>query len=87
MGSPAENAREDLFRRVVAACRLSPLIGPGTVIRALRHVGATKETATNDDYRRALPNLRVRLEAYVGSVNAASSVEEISGILNEGPTA
>lgn len=54
-----------LFERVIALCALSPLLGPGTVRRALRDVGADPATATIDDYCRAVPRLEARLRCFL----------------------
>ena len=54
-----------MFERVIALCALSPLLGPGTVRRALRDVGADPATATIDDYCRAIPRLEARLRCFL----------------------
>ena len=54
-----------LFEQVITLCALAPLLGPGTVRRALRDVGAEPATATIDDYCRAVPRLEVRLRSFL----------------------
>lgn len=66
-----------LFERVVTLCALSPLIGPGTVRRALRDVGADPATATLDDYCRSIPRLEARLRCFLSEEEAAQRARSI----------
>ncbi|HWL85557.1 MAG TPA: hypothetical protein VNO21_07125 [Polyangiaceae bacterium] len=67
-----------LFERVLALCGLSPLLGPGTLRRALKDVGADPETATIDDYCRAIPRLEARLRAFLSESEAAQRARSIT---------
>lgn len=66
-----------LFERVIALCALSPLIGPGTVRRALKDVGADPTTATIDDYCRAVPRLEARLRCFLSEEEASRRAREV----------
>lgn len=66
-----------LFERVIAVCDLSPLLGPGTLRRALRDVGADPATATVDDYCRAIPRLEARLRSFLPEAEAAQRARSI----------
>ncbi|WP_394823241.1 hypothetical protein [Pendulispora albinea] len=72
------NEEQTLFRRVLALCGLSPLLGPGTLRRALKDVGADPETATIDDYYRAIPRLEARLRAFLSESEAAQRARTIA---------
>ncbi len=63
----AQPDRVELFNQVVRLCGLSSLLGPGTVRRALREVGATEATASVEHYRKALDQLGARIAIYRGS--------------------
>ncbi|WP_394820560.1 hypothetical protein [Pendulispora albinea] len=55
-----------LFEEIVQRTGLAPIIGPGTVQRALHAVGITSpELAQTQDYLRALPELRTRMAIYL----------------------
>lgn len=54
----------DLFNKVVELTGLSPHLAPGVVERALRNVPVVPHTATTEDFRAALPDLRRRLQVY-----------------------
>lgn len=66
-----------LFERVISICALSPLIGPGTVRRALKDVGADPATATIDDYCRAVPRLEARLRCFLSEEEASQRARSI----------
>jgi hypothetical protein len=66
-----------LFERVIDLCALSPLLGPGTVRRALRDVGADPATATIDDYYRAVPRLEARLRCFLPEEEAIQRARAI----------
>jgi hypothetical protein len=66
-----------LFERVIGLCALSPLIGPGTVRRALRDVGAEPATATIDDYCRAVPRLEARLRCFLPEEEAVQRARAV----------
>jgi hypothetical protein len=72
-----------LFERVITLCSLSPLIGPGTVRRALRDVGAEPATATLEDYCRSIPRLEARLRSFLGAEEAAQRARSILLLNNE----
>ncbi len=55
-----------LFHDVVRRTGLAPLLGPGTVRRALAAVGVVApDHAKIGDYLRALPELRARMSIYL----------------------
>jgi hypothetical protein len=77
-----------LFERVIALCALSPLLGPGTVRRALRDVGADPATATIDDYCRAVPRLEARLRCFLPeeeAIQRARTVFQLKSQLDGAP--
>lgn len=77
-----------LFERVIALCALSPLLGPGTVRRALKDVGADPATATIDDYCRAVPRLEARLRCFLPveeAIRRARSVLQLKAQLGGAP--
>ena len=78
MISPAE-----LFNSVVHAADVSPLLGPGTIRRALWDVGARAETAAAADYRRALPRIDARLRAYLDHAKVGESMQRIRNVVDE----
>ncbi|MFO0587982.1 MAG: hypothetical protein U0441_10605 [Polyangiaceae bacterium] len=56
----------ELFEQVVALTGLASWVGPGLVQRALTsQAGVAKEAANVEHYRRALPQIRARMAAYV----------------------
>jgi len=69
---------DKLFQRVLVLCGLSPLLGPGTLRRALKDVGAEPENATIDDYCRAIPRLEARLKAFLSESEAAQRARSIT---------
>ncbi|HWL86207.1 MAG TPA: hypothetical protein VNO21_10415 [Polyangiaceae bacterium] len=71
------NGEQTLFQKVLALCGLSPLLGPGTLRRALKDVGADPETATIDDYCHAIPRLEARLRAFLSESEAAQRARTI----------
>lgn len=71
-----------LVETVVELTGLASMLGPGTVHRALRDVGANPATATARDLMRALPNLAARLQAFQSRAEAAQNVERISTFLH-----
>ena len=56
---------ESLFAEVVEVTGVSSIIARGTVQRALATVRATIETATDEDYVEAMPQLRKKLAPFV----------------------
>ena len=73
----------DLYRRVVASTGLSPLLGPGTVRRALSCAGVDDPaTASPAEYRVALPQLRRRLLVYLPPDEAEARTHEIEALLD-----
>lgn len=74
---------QKLFERVITLCALSPLLGPGTVRRALRDVGADPATATVDDYCRAIPRLQVRLRSYLSEEEAMERARSILSLRSQ----
>jgi hypothetical protein len=79
----AGSQQHELFNEVVRLCGLSSLLGPGTVRRALKEVGATQATATVEHYKKALDQLEARIAIYRGSADAADAVKRIKEHLNE----
>lgn len=73
----ARLAHQRLFEQVIALCDISPLLGPGTVRRALKDVGADPATATIDDYCRAVPRLQARLRCFVSEEEALRRARNI----------
>ena len=78
MGAPD---RLELFNQVVRLCGLSSLLGPGTVRRALKEVGATEATATAEQYRKSLSQLEARIAIYRGTEEAAEAIKRIKSYL------
>jgi hypothetical protein len=68
---------QSLFESVLALCALSPLLGPGTLRRALRDVGADPSSATVDDYCRAVPRLEARLRSFMPEAEAAERARRL----------
>lgn len=72
----------DLYQRVVASTGLSPLLGPGTVRRALNSAGVDNPaTASPAEYRVALPQLRRRLLVYLPADEADARTHDIEALL------
>jgi hypothetical protein len=67
-----------LFKKVVHLSGLSAALGPGTVRRALKDVGADPDSATVDDYCRALPRLEARMRAFMPGPEAAMRARSIA---------
>jgi hypothetical protein len=75
-------AGRKLFEEVAAATGLALVIGPGAVQRALAGVGVTDpELATVEDYRRALPQLKVRMAFYLTPPELERHLEELDALL------
>lgn len=72
---------QKLFDRVIELCGFSRVLGPGILRRALADEGVDPQTATTDEYRRALPRLRARMTAYMSEDEAASRARRIAGLL------
>ncbi|MFW6051555.1 MAG: hypothetical protein ACODAU_10290 [Myxococcota bacterium] len=73
----------DLFDEIVRICDLSEVLGPGLVRRALSDVGMVVEEADADGWRRALPHLRKRLEAYFPEEEVQARLRRIESLLEE----
>ncbi len=73
----------ELFKRVGALTGLSRLMSPGTVRRALEHVGARADQASVEDYRRAVPTLRRRLAIYLTEEEVERRMTLILSYLDE----
>lgn len=72
---------DPLFDRVVELCGFSAYVGPGAVRRSLAE-GGCEGRAGVDDYRRALPALKRRLEVYVPEAEAKARIEQIERALD-----
>jgi hypothetical protein len=72
-----------LFDEVVKLCGFSAMMGPGTLRRALRDSGVTRDNAGPDDYRKALPQIQARIEVYVPAAEAATRIRRIMKFLDE----
>ncbi|HWL86965.1 MAG TPA: hypothetical protein VNO21_14245 [Polyangiaceae bacterium] len=67
-----------LFHEVVVRTGLAPIIGPGTVGRALAAVGvASPDDARAEDYLRALPELRARMSIYLDADALEQRIRQI----------
>lgn len=78
---------QEIFDRVLALAGLSALVGRGVIHRALRDVGANPETASLNDYRRALSRLDARLRAYLSDADATERMARIGQFLRDGRVA
>ena len=72
---------DPLFDRVVELCGFSAYVGPGAVRRSLAEGGCVGRAGI-DDYRRALPALKRRLEVYVPEPEAKARIEQIERALD-----
>jgi len=70
-----------LFDEIVSRTGLAPIIGPGTVQRALHAAGVSPELAQTQDYLRALPELRVRMAIYLEPTMLEQRVRQIEAHL------
>jgi len=71
----------ELFREVVDASGVAPVLAPGTVRRALRDVGSTPQTASTKIYLQALPSIRARLRAFMSPEEAGVAIDRIRNVL------
>ena len=55
----------DLFDQLLAASTLSPIFGRATIERALRRAGVDPVKMSRADLKRALPELKKSIEAFV----------------------
>lgn len=70
-----------LFQKICEMSGVSAVLAPGMVRRSLVDGGAHPDTATAEDYRRALPRLTARLKAYMSEDEAARRHRRIQGFL------
>ncbi|WP_394838891.1 hypothetical protein LVJ94_18535 [Pendulispora rubella] len=74
-----------LFEEIVTRTGLAPMIGPGTVQRALHAVGVSSpEHAQTHDYLRALPELRARMAIYLEPAAVEQRLRQIEAHLKHG---
>jgi hypothetical protein len=73
---------DELFQEVVAALRLSMIIGPGVVRRALADGGADAKSATPAQYKEALGRIEARLMSYMTAAEAAQRIGGVRAILS-----
>jgi len=72
----------ELFERICIASGLAAMVGPGNVRRALHNVGADSvEAARVEHYRRALPELRLRMSIYLPPQEVARRLPDIEALL------
>ncbi|MFO7180672.1 MAG: hypothetical protein DIU78_018370 [Pseudomonadota bacterium] len=72
---------KELVQAVVELTGLTPMLGPGTVRRALRDSGVDPAKATEEDMLRALPRLFARLTAFQTEAVALANTERIESFL------
>ena len=72
-----------LFDRAIALAGLSPLLGPGTMRRALKDVGAAPETATVEHYLRCIPKLEARLRSFYSEGEAQARAKKLYGLRDD----
>lgn len=70
-----------LFEKICEMSGVSGVLAPGLVKRSLSDSGANVDTATADDYRRALPRLVARLRAYMSDEESQRRQRRIAGFL------
>lgn len=72
---------DEIFHRVVELCGFSEVLGPGIVRRALLDEGADPDAIQIDDYRRALPRLERRMQAYMSAHEASARSRRVRAYL------
>ena len=70
-----------LFQKICEMSGVSAVLAPGMVRRSLVDSGAHPDTASAEDYRRALPRLIARLRAYMSEEEASRRHRRIQGFL------
>ena len=70
-----KKTNKELIQEVASRTGLSPLLGPGTVWRALRDFGTSPELSTLEDYYAPefLPLLKARIAVYLGEEAAEAN--------------
>ncbi len=72
---------DEIFDRVLSYCGFTDVLGPGILVRALTDEGVDKQSATVNDYRRAVPRIEARMKAYLDADEVAHRLRRIMGYL------